>query len=142
MGDRSEATGDTLGSEARSTTYQYDDAEHDSGIVHSGLSSIPEGEEGAPPSPNATESEGATDVAQKAAEIKRLPSHVKSSRRSGESSWLTHSDEYALALSQVTDSYSSLGSEARLLDRRLFQTLITVVRGPSLQLLLALKGDA
>ena len=42
----------------------------------------------------------------------------------------------------MTDSYSSL--EARLLglDRRLFQTLITVVRGPSLQLLLALKGDA
>ena len=33
-------------------------------------------------------------------------------------------------------------SEARLLDRRLFQTLITVVKGPSLQLLLALNGNA
>ena len=42
----------------------------------------------------------------------------------------------------MTDSYSSLGPKARLLDRRLFQTLITVVKGPSLQLLLALKGDA
>ena len=42
----------------------------------------------------------------------------------------------------MTDSYSSLGPEARLLDRRLFQTLITVVRGPSLQPLLALNGDA
>ena len=57
-------------------------------------------------------------------------------------SGLTHSDEYALQLSQVTDSYSSLGPEARLLDRRLFQTLITVVKGPSMQLLLALKGEA
>ena len=42
----------------------------------------------------------------------------------------------------VTDSYSSLGPEARLLDRRLFQTLVTVVKGPSLQLLLALKGES
>ena len=73
--------------------------------------------------------------------MKRLTS-LKSGRRSGGAPWLTHSDEYALALSQVTDSYSSLGPEARLLDRRLFKTRITVVRGPSLQLLLALKGDA
>ena len=51
MGDRSEATGDTLGSEARSTTSQYADDEHESG---GGLPPIPEGEEG-PPSPNATE---------------------------------------------------------------------------------------
>ena len=51
MGDRSEATGDTLGSESRSTTSQYDDDGHDSG---SGLPSIPEGQEGAPPSPNVT----------------------------------------------------------------------------------------
>ena len=140
MGDRSNVTGDTLGSEARSTTSQYDDDEHDSG---SGLPSIPGGEEG-PPSPNATESEGSAlhELAQKAAEMQKLPSPVKSGKRSGGASWLTHSDEYELALSQVTDSYSSLGPEARLLDRRLFQTLITVVRGPSLQLLLALKGDA
>ena len=76
--------------------------------------------------------------------MKRLTSPVKSGmrRRSGGASWLTHSDEYALALLQVADSYSSLGHEARLLDRHLFQTLITVVRGRSLQLLLALKGDA
>ena len=52
QGDRSNsgAMGDTLGSEVRSTTSQYDDDEHGSG---SGLPSIPEGEEG-PPSPNAT----------------------------------------------------------------------------------------
>ena len=37
---------------------------------------------------------------------------------------------------------SGLGPKARLLDRRLFQTLITVVKGPRLQLLLALKGEA
>ena len=109
QGDRSGATGDTLGSEVRSTTSHYADDEHDSG---SGLPSIPEGEEG-PPSPNATESEGsATEVAQKTAEISKLPSPVKSGRRSGGASWLTHSDEYALALSQVTDSYSPLGPEA------------------------------
>ena len=59
---------------------------------------IPEGEEGAPPSPNATEPGGsATEVAQKAAEIQRLPSAVKSGKRSGGASWLTHSGEYALA---------------------------------------------
>ena len=138
VGDCSEAMGDTLGSEARSTTSQYDDGEHES---RGGLPPIPEGEE-PPPSPNATESEGATEVAQKAAEIKRLPSPVKSGRMSGGASWFAHSDVHALALSQVTDSYSSLGPKAQLLDRRLFQTLITVVRGPSLQLLLALKGDA
>ena len=142
MGGRSEATGETLGIEVRSTTSQFDDDEQESGT---GLPSIPEGEEG-PPSPNATESEGSAlhELAQKEAEMKRLMSPVKSGRMSGGSSGLTHSDEYALAraLSQVTDSYSSLGPEARLLDRRLFQTLITVVRGSSLQLLLALKGDA
>jgi hypothetical protein len=82
------------------------------------------------------------ELAQKAAEMKRLPSPVKSGKRSGGQSWLTHSDEYALQLSLVTDSYSSLGPEARLLDRRLFQTLVTVVKGPSLQLLLALKGES
>ena len=42
----------------------------------------------------------------------------------------------------MTGSCSSLSPKARLLDRRLIQALITVVRGPSLQLLLALKGDA
>ena len=129
------------GVNARSTTSQYDDddAEQESG---SGLPSIPEGEEG-PPSPNATEFEGSTtEVAQKAVEIQKLPSPVKSGKRSGGASWLSHSDEYKLALSQVTDSCSSLGPEARRLDRRLLQTLITAVRGPSLQLLLALKGDA
>ena len=42
----------------------------------------------------------------------------------------------------MTDSYSSLGPEVRLLDRRLFQTLVTVVKGPSLQLLLALEGES
>ena len=72
--------------------------------------------------------------------MKRLTSPVKSGKRSGGASWITHSDEYALELSQVTDSYSS----PRLLDCRLFQTLITVVKGLSLQLLhvLALKGEA
>ena len=67
-------------SEARSTTTQYDDDEHDSG---GGLPSIPESEEGGHPSPNATMSEGAAaEVAQKlkAAEIQRL-SPVKSSER-------------------------------------------------------------
>ena len=87
-------------------------------------------------------SEGAAaKVAQKAAEVSRL-SPVKSGRKSGGQSWLTRSDEYALALSSVTDNYSTLGPAARLLDRRLFQTLITMVKGPSLQLLLALKGGA
>ena len=52
MGGCSKATGETLGSEVRSTTSQLDDDEHESG---GGLSSIPEGDEG-PPSPNATES--------------------------------------------------------------------------------------
>ena len=118
-----------------------DDDEQSSG---GGLPPIPEGEEG-PPSPNATESEARSalqELAEKAAEIKRLTSPVKSGKRSGGQSWLTHSDEYALQLSMVTDSYSSLGPEARLLDRRLFQTLVTVVKGPSLQLLLALKGES
>ena len=143
MGGRSEATGETLGSEARSTTSQYDDDdEQESG---EGLPPIPEGEEG-PPSPDATVSEAVSaleDLAnQTTAEIKRLKSPVRSGKKSGGQSWLTHSDEYALQLSMVTDSYSSLGPEARLLDRRLFQTLVTVVKGPSLQLLLALKGDS
>ena len=53
MGGRSEATGETLGSEVRSTTSHYDDDEQESG---EGLPPIPEGEEG-PPSPNATVSE-------------------------------------------------------------------------------------
>ena len=69
MGDRSGVTvdRDTLGSEARSVTSQYADDEQSSG---GGLPSIPEGEGGGPPSPNATESEGsATEVAQKAAAI-------------------------------------------------------------------------
>ena len=119
MGDRSEATGETLGSEARSTTSQYDDGDEQSS--GGGLPTIPEGEEG-PPSPNATVSEARSalqELAEKAAEMKRLPSPVKSGKRSGGQSWLTHSDEYALQLSMVTDSYSSLGPEARLLDRRL-----------------------
>ena len=137
QGDRSGVTytaaGDTLGSEARSTTPQYDDEEHGSG---GGLSPIPEGEEGGPPSPNATVSEGAAiGVAQKEAEIQKL-STSKSAKKSGGQSWLTHSDQCALELSQVIDSCSTLGPEARLVDRRLFQTLITVVNGPSLQLLL------
>ena len=116
VGDRSEATGETLGSEARSTTSQYDDDDEQSS--GGGLPTIPEGEEG-PPSPNATVSEAGSalnELAQKAAEIKRLTSPVKSGKRSGGQSWLTHSDEYALQLSQVTDSYSSLGPEARFLD--------------------------
>ena len=101
MGDRSEAMGETLGSEVSSTNFQLDDDEQES---RSGLPSILEllGKEG-PPSPNATVSEGSAlhGLAQKAAEIQRLPSPVKSGRRSGGASWLTHSDEYALALSKV-----------------------------------------
>ena len=139
QGDRSGVTGDTLGSETRSTTSQYDDDEHGSGGA---LSSIPESEEEGLSSPNAIVSEGALiGVAQKAAEIQKL-SPSKSGKKSGGQSWLTHSDKYALELSQVTNSYSTLGTEARILDRRLFQTLITVVKGPSLQLLLALKRVA
>ena len=140
MGDRPSVTGDTPGSKARSTTSQFDNDEHESG---SGLQPIPEGEEG-PPSTNATESEGSAlhELVQKAAELQTLPSPFKSGKRSGDASWLTHSDEYALALLRVTNSYSSFGPEARLLDRRLFQTVITGVRGPALQLLLALQGDA
>jgi hypothetical protein len=54
MGGRSEATGETLGSEVRSTT-SHDDDEHESG---EGLPSIPEGEEGPlSPDSNATVSE-------------------------------------------------------------------------------------
>ena len=45
--------------------YDVDDDEHDSG---SGIPPIPEGDEDAPPSPNATVSEGA-EMAQKAAEV-------------------------------------------------------------------------
>ena len=100
MGGRSEATGET----ARSTTSQYDDDEQSSG---GGLPTIPEGEEG-PPSPNATVSEARSalqELAEKAAEMKRLPSPVKSGKRSGGQSWLTHSGECALRLSLVTDSY-------------------------------------
>ena len=100
QGDRSGVTGDTLGNEARTTTSQYDDDEHDSG---GGLPPVPEGKEEGPPSPNATVSEGAAaEVARKAAEIKKL-SPVKSGRKSGGQSWLTHSDQYALELSQVHD---------------------------------------
>ena len=74
MGDRSEATSETLGSEVRSTTSQLDDDKLESG---SGLPSIPEGEE-APPSPKLmllSESEGSAlhGLAQTAAEIQRLP---------------------------------------------------------------------
>ena len=74
MGGRAEATGETLGSEARSTTSQFDNDKQESGR---GLSSIPEGKEG-PPSPNATESEGSVlhELAQKAADMKRLTSPV------------------------------------------------------------------
>ena len=80
QGDRAGVTGDTLGSEACSTTSQYADDEHDSG---GGLPPISEGDEGArgPPSPNATVPEGAAaEVAQKAAEIQKL-SPVKSGRK-------------------------------------------------------------
>ena len=86
MGDRSEATGETLGSEARSTTSQYDDDDEQSS--GGGLPTIPEGEEG-PPSPNATESEGSAlqELAQKAAEMKRLTSPVRSGKRSGGQTW-------------------------------------------------------
>ena len=90
MGGRSEATGETLGSEARSTTSQYDDDDEQSS--GDGLPTIPEGEEG-PPSPNATESEAGSalhELAQKAAEIKRLSSPVKSGKRSGGQSSLAH----------------------------------------------------
>ena len=45
--------------------YDVDDDEHDSG---SGIPPIPEGDEDAPPSSNATVSEGA-EMAQKAAEV-------------------------------------------------------------------------
>ena len=89
MGGRSEATGETLGSEARSTTsHDDDDEEQSSG---QGLSAIPEGED-APPLPNATESEAQSalqELAEKAAEIKRLTSPVESGKRSGGQSWLT-----------------------------------------------------
>ena len=120
MGNRSGGSGDTLGSEARSVTSQYDDNDEQS--TGSGLPHIPEGEEEGPPSPNATESEGVADeVAQKAAEVPRL-SPVQPGRKGGGQSWLKHSDACALALSHVTDVYSTLGPEARLLDRRLFQT--------------------
>ena len=102
MGDRSGVTGDTLGSEARSVTSDFNDDEQSS---RGGLPSTPEGEEGGPPSPNATESEGsATEVAQKAAEIQKLPWPVKSGRKSGGWSWLTHSDEFALAVTPGTFS--------------------------------------
>ena len=90
MGGRSEATGETLGSEARSTTSQYDDDDEQSS--GGGLPPIPEGEEG-PPSPNATVSEARSalqELAEKAAEIKRLTSPVKSGKKSGGQSWLTH----------------------------------------------------
>ena len=76
--------GETLGSEARSTTSQYDD-DDDEQSSGGGLPTIPEGEEG-PPSPNATESEARSalqELAEKAAEIKRLTSPVKSGKRSG-----------------------------------------------------------
>ena len=88
MGDRSEATGETLGSEARSTTSQYDnDDEQSSG---GGLPTIPEGEE-PPPSPNATESEGSPShgQAQKAAEIQRPTPPVELGKRGGGQSRLT-----------------------------------------------------
>ena len=78
MGDRSGVTGETLGSEARSTTSQYDE-DDDKQSSGGGLPSIPEGKEG-PPSPNATVSEGGSalhKLAQKAAEIKRPTSPVK-----------------------------------------------------------------
>ena len=83
MGGRSEATGEALRSEAHSTTSQYDDdAEQSSG---GGLSTIPEGKEG-PPSLDATVSDAGSalhELAQKAAEMKRLPSPVESGKRSG-----------------------------------------------------------
>ena len=112
MGDRSGVLGGTyaLGSEACSTTSQFEDDDgHDSG---GGLLPIPEGNKEGPPSPNVTMLEGAAaEVAQKAAEVPRL-SPVKSGRKSGGQSWLTHSDQYALELSQVTDSYSTLRPKA------------------------------
>ena len=93
MGGRSEATGETLGSEARSTTSHHDDDDNEQSSG-GGLSAIPEGDEGGPPSPNATVSEAGLPLGQtqKAAEISRLPSPVKSGKRSGGQSWLTHSD--------------------------------------------------
>ena len=51
-GDRSGVTGDTLGSEARPTGEEY---ESQASGDWRPLSSIPEGEEGDPPSPNATD---------------------------------------------------------------------------------------
>ena len=57
MGGQSEATGETLGSEAHSTTSHYDDDNNDEQSSGGGLPPIPEGEEG-PPSPDATVSEG------------------------------------------------------------------------------------
>ena len=47
----------------------------------------------------------------------------------------------AALLDTVTDYYSSLPEAAQILDRRLFQTLITIVKGPRLQLLLQLKDQ-
>ena len=95
------------------TVYDDDDEQSSRG----GLSPIPEGKEERPPSPNvqnATMSEGAPDpaeVAQKAAEFPRLPP-VTSGRKGWGQSWLTHSDECALQLSQVTDGHSSLRPKA------------------------------
>ena len=74
----------------------------------------------------------AIGVAQKVADDQKM-SPSDSGKKSGGQSWLTHSDQYALELSQVSDSYSTLGPEARVRNRRLFQTLIIVVKGPSLQ---------
>ena len=126
-------------------TLHYDDDEHESG---EGLMPIPEGKE-APLSPNAMMSEakaaGAAlaDLANKtSAELKMPKSPGRSGKKSGGQLWLTHSEEYTQQLSLMTDSYSSLGGKAQLLNCRLFQTLITGVKGPSLQLLLALKGDS
>ena len=132
MGGWSEAMGETLGSEVCSTTSHHNnDDEQSSG---GGLSAVPEGEEG-PPSPNATKSKSQSalqELAEKAARMKRLLSPVKSGKRSGGQLWLTHSSEYAHELLLVTDSYSSLRPKAQLLKCRLFQTLITVVKGPSM----------
>ena len=54
-------------------------------------------------------------------------------------------DEFAIK--QNNPTFVGLGSVGALQpshfdNRRLFQTLVTVVKGPSLQLLLALKGDS
>ena len=72
MGGRSEAAGETLGSEARSAQYDDDD-EHSIG---GGLPPISEGAEG-PLSPNAAESAARSalqELAEKAAEMRRMPS--------------------------------------------------------------------